>query len=304
MKALICVLLAASVQSIAAADESQEVFSGPQPGEQVQSFAVNGVRGEDSGKAVDLTEKASHGPLLIVYVHERTRPAFALTNTVAKFAETKADKGLTAGIVYLTADATETENWLKTINANLPEKIFLGISPDGKEGPGAWGLNRNVALTVIVANEDKVTANFALRQPSVDVDGPKIFQAIADVTGGGPIPDVAEFAGSRRMAERGRETKRGEKEKEKLDDKLRQLLGPVIARTASEEDVNEAAAKVEEEAATDPAFRERVLQSVTRIIEAGKLPDYGTPKAQEFLAKWSKEFAEPAKDANDEKQDK
>lgn len=304
MKALICVLLVASAYSLVAADESQEVFSGPQPGEQVQSLTVSGVRGEDSGKSVDLIKKSTHGPLLIVFFHEKTRPAFALTNTVAKFAETRVDKGLTAGIVYLTADATETENWLKTVNANLPSKTFLGVSPDGLEGPGSWGLNRNVAVTVVVANEDKVTANFALLQPSVDVDGPKIFQAIADVTGGGPIPDVAEFSGSRGMAERGREAKRSDKEKEKLDSKLRQFLGPVIARTANEEDVNHAAAKVEEEAATDPAFRERVLQSVTRIIEAGKLPDYGTPKAQEFLAKWAKEFAEPVKDDAGEQKDK
>ena len=304
MKPLILVLLVFVACRVAADDDTPEVFSGPQPGEKVQPFTIRGVRGEESGNPVDLIEQASHGALLIVFFHDKTRPAFALTNTVAGFAETRVDQGLTAGIVYLTADATETENWLKTVNANLPQKIFLGISPDGKEGPGSWGLNRNVAVTVIVANEDKVTANFALRQPSVDVDGPRIFQAIADVTGGGPIPDVAEFSGSRRMAEREREAKRGDKEKDKLDDKLRQFLGPVIARAASEEDVNQAATKVEGEAATDPAFRERVLQSATRIIEAGKLPDYGTPKAQEFLAKWAKEFAEPAKDAAGEKKDK
>ena len=38
-----------------------------------------------------------------------------------------------------------------------------------------------------------------------------------------------------------------------------------------------------------------------RIIEAGKLEDYGTPKCQEFLNKWSKEFTPDNEKSNDAK---
>lgn len=285
------------LSGIVIADESDEVFSGPQPGERIEPFALNGVRGDEAGKAIDLVDRAAGGPLLIVFFHEKTRPAFGLTNAVGRFAETRAEKGLTAGVVYLTADATETEKWLKSVNQMLPPKATLGISPDGLEGPGAWGLNRNVAVTVMIANEGKVTSSFALRQPSLDVDGPKIFQAIADVTGGGPIPSVNEFAGQQRQAAADRKMNAKDSEKAaEVEGKLRQFLRPVIDLSASEDDVTAAAARVEEEAAKDPSFRKRVAEATGRIIEADKLASYGTPKAQEFLAKWAKEFAEPSAD--------
>jgi hypothetical protein len=294
---MLCLLLSVMFSCMVMADdETPEVFSGPQPGEQIPGFAIQGVRGDEAGKSIDLVGQAKRGPLLIVFFHERSRPAFGLANTVARFAETKAEKGLISGIVFLTADATETENWLKAVNANLPKKTQIGISPDGLEGPGTLGLNRNVALTVIVANEEKVTANFALRQPSVDVDGPKIFKAIVDVTGGGDVPEVSSFSGSGRMAAQRKSNGKWleSTDQERADVKLRQFLRPVINQSASEDEVLEAAAKVEEEAASDAAFRTRVFQAATRIIEAGKLKDYGTPKAQEFLSKWAVDF-EPSK---------
>ena len=40
------------------------------------------------------------------------------------------------------------------------------------------------ALTVLVAKENKVTANFALVQPSLAVDAPRIGKALVDLVGG------------------------------------------------------------------------------------------------------------------------
>ena len=51
---------------------------------------------------------------------------------------------------------------------------------DAHVTPGAYGLNRNVAVTVLVATDRVVSANFALVQPSLEVDAPKIFKSIAD----------------------------------------------------------------------------------------------------------------------------
>jgi len=46
----------------------------------------------------------------------------------------------------------------------MADKAPTGISPDGEEGPGSYGLNRKMTLTILVANKGKVTANFALVQ--------------------------------------------------------------------------------------------------------------------------------------------
>ena len=58
--------------------------------------------------------------------------------------------GLQAALVFLSADATSTEEWMKRASHALPRGVPVGISTEGAEGPGAYGLNRNVAMTVIV----------------------------------------------------------------------------------------------------------------------------------------------------------
>lgn len=266
-----------------AADE--QVFSGPQKGETLTPFKLNGVLGEEAGENVDVLARAEGGPLVLVFVHQRTRPSFGLTNTVMRFAASRAKDGITGATVFLTGDATDTQNWMKLVSGNFPEGVVYGISPDGQEGPGAYGLNRNVELTVLVGKENKVTANFALVQPSVQADGPKIFEAIVDVLGGGEVPDVAQFSGQ----ERGARMARGEQ-----DPNLRPLLARVIRKDATAEQVDEAAKAVEEYAGKNAGARQEIGRIGRRIIEAGKLADYGTPKAQEYLQKWSKEYADDA----------
>ncbi len=125
----------------------QDIFSGPQPGEPLTQFPVTGVLGESAGSNIDFVMNSKDGPLLLVFVHERTRPAFGLTNTLLRFAATRKTEGLTTGVVFLTADPTETETWLKRVSQYFPASASVGISPDGLEGPGAYGLNRNVAVS-------------------------------------------------------------------------------------------------------------------------------------------------------------
>lgn len=276
-------LLILTAHPAGAADEP--IFSGPQAGETLTAFKLNGVLGDDAGQNVDMLSKADGGPLVLVFVHQRTRPSFGLTNTVMRYVASRAKDGIAGATVFLTGDATDTQNWMKLVSGNFPQGVTYGISPDGQEGPGAYGLNRNVELTVLVGKENKVTANFALVQPSVQADGPKIFQAIVDVLGGGEVPDVAQFSGQ----DRGARMMRPEQ-----DPNLRPLLTRVIRRDATAEQVDEAAKAVEEYAAKNAATRQEIGKIGRRIIDAGKLADYGTPTAQKYLEKWAKEYAEDA----------
>jgi hypothetical protein len=167
----------------------------------------------------------------------------------------------------------------------LPAGVPIGISLDGQEGPGAYGLNRKMTLTVLVAKDNRVTANFALVQPSIAADAPEIGHAIVRVLGGEKKPTLEEMGGDR--AAMMRRPGQGAPD----DGTFRALLAPVIRKSATPEDVDAAAKKVEEHAAENEAFRRRVAEVASRIIEAGKLEDYGTPPAQEYLQKWAKEFA-------------
>jgi len=102
---------------------------------------------------------------------------------VCEYAATKKTDGLTGGLIFLTGDATGVADWLKVATAALPKGVTVGIAEGGAEGPGAYGLNRKVQLTVLVAKDNKVTANFALVQPSAESDAPKIAEAIAAAVG-------------------------------------------------------------------------------------------------------------------------
>lgn len=186
-------LVALLFASLAFAEEKQVEFSGPQVGEKLTPFAAKGAIGDAAGNEFDLVKTAAGGPVAIIFVHEVNRPSVGLARAIGNYAASRKKDGLTAGVVLLTTDATKTEEWAKIASYALPSGLPVGISPEGQEGPGAYGLNRKVTMTVVVGKEGKVTANFALVQPSLQADGPKIAQAIVDCLGSGKAPTAEEL---------------------------------------------------------------------------------------------------------------
>lgn len=174
-----------------AADEPSKEFSGPQVGEKCTPFIVRVVVGDRAGEEIDLVKDAAGKPVVIFFIHEVTRPSVGLARLILDYAASRKADGLHAGLILLTADATSSEEWAKRAAAALPRAVPIGISKDGAEGPGAYGLNRKVAVTVLVAKDHQVTANFALIQPSIATDAPKIAAAIA-ATLGDAIPPTLE----------------------------------------------------------------------------------------------------------------
>jgi hypothetical protein len=193
MTRLLAIVFAAIVPAVAAAENKPVEFSGPQVGERLVPFTAKIGLGEQAGQEFDLVKAAAGGCVLIVFVHEVNRPSVGLARAIGTYAAGRKDDGLTAGIVFLTADATATGEWMKLASQALPSGLPLGISTDGQEGPGAYGLNRKVTMTILVGKEGKVAANFALVQPSLQADGPKIGQAIVDCLGKGTPPTAEEL---------------------------------------------------------------------------------------------------------------
>lgn len=271
LAALAAILVAATAYA-----EDKKIFSGPQVGEKLPPLKVKGVFGEQSGKEFDFVKLAAGKPTVLIFLHKRERPAVGVIRAVMRFCGKKTPGDVFAGVVMLTDDATTTETWLKISSVKKAlaadeKNVHVGISPDGQEGPGAYGLNRNVTLTILVANKGKVTANFPLVQPSVQVDVPKVLKKLIALTGGKlPEPELG----------------------------IRALLGPVINKRAKPDAVDKAAKRVEAYVKTRPAVRQRIGAIARRIIDAGKLKNYGTTRAQEYLTKWAKEFKAPKRKPN------
>jgi hypothetical protein len=176
---------------------AEEVFSGPQVGETLAPVVAQRAIAEEADQSFDLIKRAGGKPVVIVFVHKVTRPSVGLTRILMNYAAKRAEDGLTAGVVFLTDDPTETKNWMRRAARALPKNVPIGVSIEGQDGPGAYGLNRNVALTVLVGDKNKVTANFALVQPSVQTDALKVATAMVKILGG-EVPTLDELGANRR----------------------------------------------------------------------------------------------------------
>ena len=294
--ALVVALLPAMNVSWAADEtEAEPVFSGPQRGEKLPPLSVRNVFSEPPAD-IEIVGETSDGPLLLVFFHKRTRPAFGLTNALIR--STKANSGdkLKSYVVFLTPDVTETLDWLKRVRGLLPDPKSCGVSTDGAEGPGAYGLNRDVTLTVIVGNKGKATASFALVQPSLETDGNRILKAVAEVTGSREPPDILKFASSqmrpdvrRPAASAGRETQ---------DERLTAMLREAIQRDAKPETVDEVVKRIEEYVAKNEPARNQLGSIAARIVEAKRVENYGIKRVQQAIREWAEAYG-PKKPADD-----
>jgi hypothetical protein len=178
------------------AGENSAQFSGPQVGEKLTALKVRLLAGDKAGEELDLVEQAAGKPLVLLFVHEVNRPSIGLARTILTHAAQHKADGLHAALVFLSDDATKTEEFVKRAAHALPQNVPVGVSTDGAEGPGAYGLNRKVTVTALVAKGNTVTANFALVQPSLQADGPKIAEAIAAAGGFEPatLADLEKIA--------------------------------------------------------------------------------------------------------------
>lgn len=180
-----------TVQAKPAEAPSETVFSGPQVGEKLPELPVwiSGGKDKPASKA-DLAVRNQSAPLAIAFMHERSRPAFQLVRILSQFAELRKDAGFELHVVVLSEDRSSSEQWLGQIGGYFNPPTELSVAEGGIEGPGALGLNRLMDMTILVAKEGKVTANFALTQVSAATDAPPILKAINDISGGGEIPSI------------------------------------------------------------------------------------------------------------------
>lgn len=288
------------------------VFSGPQVGEKLPSFKAQGVSGDLEGKEFDFIADAKGKPVILFFFHERTRPAFGMARELTSYTTRKVKNGLHTCVVFLTDDPTATMKWTRGILKYFPEDLLIGISPDGKEGPGAYGLNRNVTLTVLVGKEGKVTGNFALVQPSLQADGQKILNAVAEAIDEEPVT-IKELLSKREgMAQRMQGAERraraqraaaAEREAVPQDPQLPRLLRPMLNKEATTEKVKELAAKIEKYVEENEVARKDLVARATRIVESGKLSNYGTEAAQEVIRGWVKKYTKGS-DSKERSQEK
>ena len=280
LRSFFIMMLFSQSSMLLAQDEVQQVFSGPQPGESMEAFDVQYAFGDAAGMTMQPLKEAGDKPTLLIFNHKLTRPAIGLTRVLTKFAEQHSES-LYTNMIFLTDDVTSTQQRLTAARRALPSKTHVTIAPQGIEGPGAYGLNRKVTLTIVFGDEQKVISNTALIEPSVQADALKIITHIAKALKV-KVPTLAELNAQPRMAASG-----------EID--ARALLGPVLNKEATEAEVNIAAKKIEAEFTKKPNAATQIGRIAQRIIDSGQLENYGTKRAQYYLFKWAGLYGKPRK---------
>ena len=160
------------------------LFSGPQPGENLPPLMAKGINGETKGKMYDVIAKAD-GQLLVLFLQDESglglRGLLGISRLLAQIAEKSKEK-MHISAVFLGDTPDTVENQASKLISHVPSGVLLGISQDGREGPGSYGLNRSVAQTVIIAKDGKVLHNFAFAQPMLRPD-PYLLGAVGEAIG-------------------------------------------------------------------------------------------------------------------------
>ncbi len=173
--------------------EENKIFSGPQPGEKLPSLMVTGIDGEFDGQTYDITAETDGKPH-VLFLQDTNGvgvkglvKVFELLLQIDAFQKAtgaeKSNEGLQIGVVFLANNLDTLPEWAyDMLTKEIPNEVLIGLSPDGREGPGNYGLNRNVAQTVLIAKDGKVLHNFAFTQPMLYSD-PYFLGAVADGIG-------------------------------------------------------------------------------------------------------------------------
>ena len=161
--------------------QRDELFSGPQAGEHLAPLEVQSAYAPAAGVELDFSKLTAHGDSMLIFVNGANRPAAQLTRALINYAEMRPRDELFAAVVWLADDRSAARDYLRGAVSWWGVGLPVGISLDGGEGPGAYGLNRQVNLTILISRNNLVTDNFALVQPSL-TDAPRILEAVCRLT--------------------------------------------------------------------------------------------------------------------------
>jgi len=296
--ALIATLLAFTAQD--------PKFSGPQKGEKTPAFKVFDV---GTRQETDYVAENKGAPTVLVFIHELTRPGAALMRPLDEYGQIKQGRGLRTHFISLSEDRDGAERHLPLVIKSLNLKCPLGISLDGKEGPGAYGLNREVMLTIVVARDNKVAANFAILSPN-ETDAPRIKAAIDEILKVAPPPPSGspeelreqvlklqeELAALReeitslrfKLEKAPAPQRRGEMERPKEDEALVNQCRRLIQMQATQEQLDAAVKDIEAYIGASADLKKQYAGILTRILDLKYGNDLGKAVMRTQLEKYGK----------------
>jgi sialidase-1 len=223
------------------------------------------VIGDKAGEDVEIVSDARGKPTFLVFMNEWNEQVAELMRVITLYAEQRANPQLVTAVVWLTSDPPELGGRLERARPHMPRNTPVCISLDGPEGPGAYGLNRHVQMTILIADRNVVTSNFALVQPSVNGDAVDVLRALVKVIGGKP-PTLSEVLAPR--------------EQQIVTTRIELM----VDESASDERMQQLASALESFVRTRPDAKRTLGQQSREIVKSGRFKD--RTKAIGYFHKW------------------
>lgn len=160
------------------------IYSGPQPGEKVPSLTAFNLRGDQAGREFDPVELAGDKLHLMFFVSKsRTFGRFlGQLRRQLQTIEKHSKQRWAMSVIVCTDDANEAEKSFAVLDQRYPKNLIVGLCKDGSAGPPAYGLDKNLTATVIVAKNGKVAHNLPYAGDAFYTQ-PHILGAIANAMG-------------------------------------------------------------------------------------------------------------------------
>ncbi len=283
------------------------IFSGPQPGEKVTLFKVNAIKGAGAGTERDPITLHQGAATALVFVHGVERSLVPLLRAIDTYGASNATR-LRTEIVFLNADRLAGEQRTKAVANSLRLQSPVGLSMDGAEGPGNYGLNKDCLMTVVASRSNVVFTNFALVQPGI-ADAPRVIAALATLCGDTNPPSAqvllasgnpGRMDGGGMRPDRPGDTNAAPARTGKdpfpgavpTDAKLQGLLRRFIRPTNDNATVDTVLAEVKQLIGTDPELRKQAADGWTRVLHFGDR--YGTEYSRKLGAEFLQSL-QPAK---------
>ena len=162
--------------------QAEPIFSGPQAGETLPSFRVIGLSGALEGVEFDPAARAGDKLHLLIFGKEARTFGRFLGNLGRQLdtIERNSGRAWEMSFIVVNDDPNDVESKFEAVARSFPASLAAGLSVDGAEGPPAYGLNRNMTATVIVAKGGVVVHSLPYPQDGFYSD-PYILGALASV---------------------------------------------------------------------------------------------------------------------------
>lgn len=268
------------------------VFSGPQPGEKTTGFKVIAIGGPADAAERDPIKDHEGAPTALIFIHVVERSLVPLLRVMDEYGALRKDR-IKTEVIFLNADRISGEQKVRAVSSSLKLRSPAGMSPDGAEGPGNYGLNKECMMTIVTAKDNVVVSNFALVQPGI-ADAPAVIAALAKTCGDESPPTMDSLTPK---PPAGAMMKRGEtadKPKENFpgavptDEVLVGYLRQFIRQTTDDAQVDKVLADVKAHIKGNADLTKQAVDGWTRVLHFEK---YGTPYAR----KVGKEFLDQLK---------